>query len=125
MSLTDTGENRGLDWLTGNSTTAPTLPLKVALLTAAGSESSAGTEVSGGSYARQNVTFGAATGGATSNTGLVRFSDLPAATVTHMEIWDSAGSPVRWWHGALTSSRTVSAGDAIEFAIGDIDLTLS
>jgi hypothetical protein len=124
-NLSDAAENRTLDWLTGNSTTAPTLPLKVALVTAAGSDSAAGTEVTGGSYARQNVAFGASASGATSNTGVVSFTGMPAATVVGIEIWDSAGTPVRWWHGTLTASKTVGAGDTLQFPIGDIDLSLA
>ena len=44
----------------GSATTAPVTPLKVALVTAAGDDAPAGTEVAGGSYARQPLTVGAA-----------------------------------------------------------------
>ncbi len=120
--LTNAAESRNVDWLTGNSTTAPTLPLKVALVTANGSESAAGTEVTGGSYARQSVSFGAASSGATSNSGVVRFEGMPTCTVVGIEIWDSAGTPFRWFYKSITS-RSFTAGDVAEFAIGDIDIT--
>lgn len=121
--LTNAAESRVADWLTGNSTTAPTTSLKVALVTALGSESAAGTEVTGGSYARQNVAFGAASNGATSNTGVVRFEGMPTCTVVGVEIWDSAGTPFRWFHKSITS-RSFTAGDVAEFAVGEIDLTV-
>ncbi|GGU62731.1 phage tail fiber protein [Streptomyces lavendofoliae] len=124
-SLSDTAEDRALNWLTGNSTTAPTLPLKVALVTANGSDSAAGTEVTGGSYTRQNVTFVASSGGATSNATDVLFTGMPAATVVGVEIWDSAGTPVRWWHGPLTANRTTQAGDELKLAAGELDLALT
>ncbi|MFF9279534.1 phage tail fiber protein [Streptomyces griseosporeus] len=123
-NLTDVAENRGLDWLTGNSPAAPVLPLKVALVTANGSDSAPGTEVSGGSYARLNVAFAAASGGATSNLADLVWTGMPAATVVGIEIWDSAGTPVRWWWGPLTASKTLASGDEFKLAAGDIDLTL-
>ncbi len=123
-SLTDTAENRALDWLCGNSPTAPSGQLKVALVTANGSDSAAGTEVTGGSYARQNVSFTAASGGATSNSSDLVWTGMPAATVVGVEIYDSAGTPVRWWHGALSASKTLQAGDELRIASGELDLTL-
>ncbi|WP_435601339.1 phage tail fiber protein [Streptomyces sp. C10-9-1] len=123
-NLTDTAENSTLNWLTGNSTTAPTGQLTVALVTALGSDSAAGTEVTGGSYARQDVDFTTASGGAASNAADVVFSGMPAGTVVGLEIWDSAGSPVRWWHAPLSASKTLEAGDELRFAAGDIDLSL-
>ncbi len=125
-NLTDAAENLALDWLNVvGSPTRPTSPLKVALLTAAGNETSAGTEVTGGSYARQNVTFGAASSGASANTNLIEFTDMPAATVVALAVYDSAGSPFRIWHGALTAPKTVNAGDVFRIAIGDLDVSLS
>lgn len=121
-SLTDTAENRSLDWLTGNSTTAPVLPLKAALVTAVGSDSTAGTEVTGGSYARQTVAFGAAASGATTNTGDAVFAGMPACTVVGVEVWDSAGTPQRWWHMAVTS-KSYDAGDTCTIKAGDLDLS--
>lgn len=123
-SLTDTAETRVLDWTLGNSTTAPTAPMKLALLTANGTDSSAGTECTGGSYARQTIAFSAAASGATSNTADVTFTGMPACTVTGFALYDSAGSPVRWWHGAATASKTVNSGDDFIVAAGDLDLTL-
>lgn len=123
-NLTDTAENRTLDWLTQNSPTAPTGALKVRLMTANGSDSAAGTEVTGGSYAPQTVTFGAASGGATSNSGALTYTGMPACTVVGVEIWDSAGTPIRWWHGALAASKTINAGDTFTIPAGDLDLSL-
>lgn len=122
--LTDAGENLALDLLAGGSQTITT-PLKLALLTANGSDSAAGTEVSGGSYARQTVAFGAASGGSASNSGTVTFSGMPAATVTGWEIYDSSGTPKRLWSGALGTSRTFLAGDSASFAAGQVTLSIS
>lgn len=124
-NITDTAENLMLDWiLVVGTPTRPTTSLKVALVTANGTDSAAGTEVTGGSYARQNVTFSAASGGATSNSGAVTYTNMPACTVVGVEVWDNAGSPVRLWHGALTASKVVNAADTFTIAIGDLDLSL-
>lgn len=125
-NLTNTAENLALDWINGvGSPTRPTTPLKVALVTANGSDSAAGTEVSGGSYVRQSVTFDSAASGATQNAGAVTFTNMPAVTVVGVEVWDNAGTPVRIWYGALTANKTLNAGDTFIIAIGDLDLSLA
>ena len=124
-ALTNTAENRLLDWILGLASTAPTTPIKVALVTVAGSDTAAGTEVTGGSYARQTLTVGAASAGATSNSADIVFAGMPACTVVGVEIWDSAGSPVRLWYGALAASRTVAAGDDLRLLAGELDISIS
>ena len=123
-SFTDAAELLALDWVHGVGTpTRPTTPLKVCLLTAMGSDSAAGTEVTGGSYARQSVTLSAAASGATSNSADVTFASMPACTVVGIEIWDSAGS-VRLWSMTLTASKVVNSGDTFTLASGLIALSL-
>ncbi|WP_422664591.1 phage tail fiber protein [Streptomyces sp.] len=124
-NLSNTAENRCLDFILGLTSTAPTAPLKVALVTAGGSDTVAGTEVTGGSYARQSLTVGAASSGATSNSADVVFTGMPATTVVGVEIWDSAGTPVRLWYGTLAASRTVAAGDELRLVAGSLTLSLS
>lgn len=125
-NLTNTAEDLLLVWLmTSGAATRPTLPIKVALCTTAPTDSTAGTEVSGGSYARQSATFSAPSSGATSNSADVVFTNMPAVTVTHVELYDNAGSPVRLWHGALTAPKTVNSGDTFTIPAGDLDLSLS
>lgn len=127
-SLTDTAEDRTLDWINGVGTpTRPTTPLKVRLMTANGSDSAAGTELAtGGGYTAggANIVFTAASGGASENNAAISWTNMPAATITGIEIWDSAGTPVRLWWGALSGgSKTVAAGDTFTFAAGAIDTT--
>jgi hypothetical protein len=124
-NLPDVIENQLLDALFGNASFSVTGDIKLALMTANGDDASAGTEVTGGSYARQTIVFDTASGGATDNTAAISFTDMPAVTVVGIEIYDSAGSPKRLMYGPLTVSRTVTAGDTVQFAIGAIDVTLS
>jgi hypothetical protein len=126
MSTVQAEANRLLDATLGTASyTAPTGPMKVALVTANGSATVAGTEVTGGSYARQTVVFGSASAGSASNTGLLRWTNLPAGTVVGVEIWDSAGTPRRQAYGALAASKAVAAGDALEIAIGSLSVSMT
>lgn len=125
-NLTNTAENLALDWLHAIGTpTRPTSPIKCALVTANGSDSAAGTEVVGGSYARVNANLAAASSGLATNSAEIRFTTMPAVTVVGVELYDSAGAPVRLWYGPLAVSKAVNAGDDFVIAAGDLDLTLS
>jgi len=124
-NLPDIIENQLLDALVGTAAYTVTGPIKLALVTANGNDASAGTEVTGGSYARQTITFGAAASGSISNSASISFTGMPAVTVVGIEIYDSAGSPKRLAYGALTASRTVTAGDTVQFASSAITLSLA
>jgi hypothetical protein len=125
-NLTDVAENRLLDWLNGNAATAPVLPLKARLMTANGDDATPGTEVvngGGSAYAAQTVAFPAAAAGAAANSALITFTNMPAiggGGVVGIEIWDSAGAPVRWWWGPLAAAKVTNLGDDFEFQIGTI-----
>ena len=128
-AFSDYSEKLLLDWLmTSGSATRPTA-WYVALYTAAPSDSGGGTEVSGNGYVRKAVAFDAAStpGGTTSNTGAVSFTASGGAwgTITHIGIFTAETSGNLLWHGGLTASKAVGDGDTIEFAIGNIDLTVA
>jgi hypothetical protein len=124
-NLPDLIENQLLDALVGTTAYTVTTPIKLALVTANGSDSAAGTEVTGGSYARQTIAFDAASSGEIENNAAISFTGMPAVTVVGIEFYDNAGSPKRLAYGALTASRTVTAGDTVQFAIGAITLSLA
>jgi len=128
-ALSDYAEKLLLDWLmTTGSATRPTA-WYVALYTAAPSDSGGGTEVSGNGYTRQAVTFAAAStpGGTTSNTGSVTFTAAGGSwgSISHIGLHDASTSGNLLWHGAMTAAKTIADGDTLEFAIGNIDLTLA
>lgn len=118
-------ENELLDALVGADTFSVTTPIKLALVTANGDDASAGTEVTGGSYARQTITFTAADAGSIENDSAISFTGMPGVTVVGIELYDSAGSAKRLAYGALTSSRVVTSGDTVQFASGAITLSLA
>jgi len=128
-ALSDHSEALLLDWLMTNGAATRPTAWYVALYTAAPSDAGGGTEVSTGGYARQSVTFAAASspGGTTSNTGTVSFTASGAdyGTVTHIGIFDAVAGGNLLWHGAMTASKTIADGDTLEFSVGNIDLTLA
>ena len=123
-NLTDYAENALLDALVGTAGYTAGTPIKLALVTANGTDSAAGTEVTGGSYARQTITFAAASGGSISSSGTVSFTSMPAATVVGIELWNSAGTN-RLAYGALTANKTTGSGDTLQFTAASITLALS
>lgn len=128
-ALSDYSEKLILDYLmTTGSATRPT-NWYVALYTAAPSDSGGGTELSGSGYSRESVTFAAATSGTgtTSNSGAVVFTADGGdwGSVTHMGIHDATSGGNLLWHGALAAAKTVLDGDSLEFAVGNIDLTVA
>lgn len=124
--LSDTFENRALDWLTAIGTPSRPSATYVGLLTATPTDSTGGTEVAGNAYARQAVTFGAASGGATSNSNLVTFPDASGAwgTITHFGIYDASSAGNLIWYGALGASKVIASGDAFQFAIASLTVSL-
>jgi hypothetical protein len=100
-------------------------PIKVALVTATGTAAAPGTEVTGGSYSRQTITFAAAAAGSIASNVALNYTVMPACTVTGVDEYDSAGTPVRRWFGALSASKTVNAGDTFSIASGSYTKTLS
>jgi hypothetical protein len=125
-SFSDYLENRVLDHIF--RATASTAPAAVylALFTVTPDDTGGGTEVSGAGYARQAITFGAASGGAIANTGAVSFTATGGnfGAVVAVGIFDAStlGNMLAW--DGITSA-TVNDGDTITFAVGDLDVTLT
>lgn len=118
--FSDALENDVLDHMLGVSQWSYSAAQRtIGLHTGDPGEDGSANEVTGGSYARQNVTFSAATGGLTSNTGTVTFSGMPACTVTHVSVWDAT---TFLCGGALTSQKVLESGDEIYFSATNIDV---
>ena len=117
-------ENKLLDHFLG--TTAYTMPttVYVGLYTVAPTDAGGGTQVTGGSYARQTAAFSAAASGATSNTANIDFAGMPAATTVAIGVFDAitSGNLLLW--GTLTTNKTTDAGDTLRIATGDLDISI-
>lgn len=109
-----------------NSALTAPAAVYVALYTSDPTDADSGTEVSGNAYARQAVTFGAPSNGVISNTGAVTFPTATGSwgTITHFGIRDAATVGNLLVYGALTASKTVASGDSIQFAVGQLSITL-
>jgi hypothetical protein len=108
----------------GTSYTAPAT-LYVGLYTSDPGEGDTGTEVSGGSYARQTAAF-TITGGAAANTAAIEFPTASASwgTVTYVGVRDASTGGNLLASGPLTTSKTISSGDVFRIPAGDLDITL-
>jgi len=125
MSLTNTFETTTLTWLfTAGSATRPTA-WYLGLFTSDPGESGAGTEVSGGGYAREAVTF-TVSGNTATNSGAIEWDAATASwgTVTHIAIMDAASGGNMIASNALTASKTIGIDDIIRVPAGDLDITL-
>jgi hypothetical protein len=83
------------------------------------------TEATGGSYARQAITFGAPSSGTCTSTNSQTFSNMPAMTVDHVGIYDASSAGNQLYNAAVTTSKTTNAGDTVTVATGAITVTES
>lgn len=124
-SLSNYAENKVLDHVLG--TTSYTMPSTyLALFTVAPTDSTAGTEATGGSYSRQSLSglFTAASGGASSNNANIDFAGMPACTIVAIGIMDNSSGGNLLVHGTLTANKVLDAGDTLRIATGDLDITI-
>lgn len=123
--------NKLLDHIFKTTGYTPETNLYVALFTTNPTDTGvAGTEVSGGSYARKlhNV-YDVAAAGATENTGAITFAAATASwgTITHMMIMNHLTTSLGancLIYAALGASELIGTDDVVEFAAGALDITL-
>jgi hypothetical protein len=99
----------------------------VSLWTSDPTDAGSGTEVSGGSYARTAVTFGAPSNGVTTNSADVTF---PTATgswgvVGWIGINDASTGGNLLYHSPLDTSKTIDSGDIFKISTGNLSVTLA
>lgn len=106
--------------------TSPTT-VYVGLFTSDPTDAGSGTEVSGGSYARTAVTFGAPSNGASTNSAAVEFPQATGdwGTISHIGILDASTSGNLLYHTALDTSKVIQTGDIFKIATGNLSVTLS
>jgi hypothetical protein len=106
--------------------TAPTT-VYVSLHTADPTDAGSGTEVSGGSYARQAATFGAPSNGASTTTADITYPQATAGygTVTHIGIFDALTTGNLLYHSPLNTSKTIDTGDIFKITSGSLTVTLA
>jgi hypothetical protein len=99
----------------------------VSLWTSDPTDAGSGTEVSGGSYARTSVTFGAPSNGVSTNSADVTFPTATGSwgTVGWIGLNDALTSGNLLYHTALDASKTIDTGDIFKIATGNLSVTLA
>lgn len=125
MSFSNYLETELLDHVfAGNAYSSPAA-VYVGLFTTDPTDAGTGTEVSGGSYARQAGSF--TVSGATATTSAaIEFPTATASwgTITHIGIYDASSAGNLLAHAALSASKAIASGDVFRIPAGDIDITL-
>lgn len=125
MSFTNYTETEVLEWLlTAGAVTRPAA-WYIGLFTAAPGETGGGTEVSGGSYARESATF-TVSGSTASNNASIEFTEATASwgTITHVAIFDAVSGGNMLAYASLAISKAIDTGDILRIPAGDLDVTL-
>lgn len=133
-NLSNYAEKAILEHSVGKNTWQP-LTAYVALFSAAPSDTSTGTELSGLNYSRVStsaLTWGLANTsavGASTISNIVQIQFAPAqggswSSATHVGIFDQATGGNLLWHGPLTQSYIISSGERFQFPIGSLTLSI-
>lgn len=135
-ALTDFAENKIVDATLRAQAIGTPVTWYVALYTVCPTDSTAGTEVSGGAYARVAVTAGLAAFSGTQGAGTTLASTGTSGTVSNNAAWtfptptlgwgtvvcwgitDAATLGNIWIYAPLTVNKTINTGDAVSFAAG-------
>jgi hypothetical protein len=120
-------ENALINATLRNTTYTSVATVYVSLWTSDPTDAGSGTEVSGGSYARTAVTFGAPSNGVTLNSADVTFPTATASwgTVGWIGINDAATSGNLLYHTALDTAKTIDSGDIFKISTGNLSVTLA
>lgn len=133
-ALSDFAENKIVDATLRAQAIATPATWHIALYTVCPTDSAAGTEVTGGSYARVAVTAGLAAFSGTQSAGSTVASSGTGGTISNNAVWtfptptagwgtvvcwaitDAASAGNIWIYSALTVNKTINNGDAVSFA---------
>jgi hypothetical protein len=120
-------ENALINATLRNTTYTSVATVYVSLWTSDPTDAGSGTEVSGGSYARTAVTFGAPSNGASTNSADVTFPTATASwgTVGWIGINDAATSGNLLYHSPLDTAKVIDSGDIFKITTGNLSVTLS
>ncbi len=123
-------ENEILDHLFMKGAYAALSNIWVGLSTADPLDDASGlAEPSGNNYSRVSTAgadWDAASGGALDNANAVTFPEASGSwgTITHFALFDASSVGNMLAHGALGTSKPVTSGDTLQFAAGELDVSL-
>ena len=119
-------ENKILDHVLRNTSYTSPTTVYVGLFTSDPTDAGTGTEVSGGSYARQALSVTTASGGIVTSSADVTFPQATAnwGTVSHIGLMDALSSGNLLMHTPLTTYKTIETGDILKVSSGNLTVTL-
>jgi hypothetical protein len=119
-------ENKILDHVLNNTSYSSPTTVYVGLFTTAPTDTTSGTEVSGGSYARQVLSVSTASDGVVTSDADVTFPQATASwgTIVALGIHDALSSGNLLMYTDLTTSKTIDEGDILKVSTGSLTVTL-
>ena len=120
-------ENAIINATLRNTTYTSPATVYVSLWTSDPTDAGSGTEVSGGSYARTSVTFGAPSNGVSTNSAAVEFPQATASwgIIGWIGINDNSTGGNLLYHTALDTTKEIDTGDVFKIASGNLSVTLA
>lgn len=103
---------------------------KIRLTTTTPTATTAGTELTGSGYTTGGSTIvfnTTSTNSTTGPTSTISWTNSSGSTwsIVGLEIWDSAGTPVRWWYGTWTGQPiSVVNGNTFQVSTAQITVTI-
>ena len=126
-AISDFLENELIDHVLRNAAYTSPVTVYLALFTDDPTDADTGTEVSGGSYARQSVAFDAPTNGTTQNSATITFPTATAdwGLITHAGIYDAVSVGNLLFHAKLALSQQVLNTETFSEATGQLVVSLT
>lgn len=119
-------ENKLLDHVLRNTSYTSPTTVYVGLYTSNPDEGNTGTEVSGGSYARQALSVTTATDGVVTSSADMTFPQATGSwgTISHIGVLDALTSGNLLMYTALTTSKAIDTGDIFKITTNNLTVTL-
>lgn len=119
-------ENKLLDHVLNNASFTSPTTVYVGLFTAAPTDTTSGTEVSGGSYARQILSVTTASSGVVTSDADITFPQATGSwgTIVALGIHDALSSGNLLMYTDLTTSKVIETGDILKVSSGSLTVTL-
>ena len=119
-------ENKVLDHVLRNTSYTSPTTVYVGLYTSNPTDTNSGTEVTGGSYARQTLSVTTASNGIVTSSADVTFPQCTASwgSVGFIGVLDAITSGNLLMHTALTTAKTIDTGDILKITSGNLTVTL-
>lgn len=119
-------ENKLLDHVLRNVSYSSPNTIYVGLYTSNPGEGNTGTEISGGSYARQPLSVTTASGGIVTSSADVTFPQATSnwGTISHIGLLDAVTSGNLLMYTALNTAKTIETDDILKISSGNLNVSL-